>query len=288
MDITYRFDPFAPVLNDEPKSNAEALDRLDQGNRRFSAVVERLQSIGSGGHHHEPMIIPVNPVTLGIPFESGLAPAHQPFALVLGCADARVPIEHILDCSANDLFVVRVAGNVLGLECLGSVDYAAYVLRKSIQSVIVLAHTGCGAVSAAVDVYLSPGDFGNIAFSHAVRSLIDRIMLSVRGSASAIERIVGRDASTHPQYRDWLITTSVYMNAVVTAWDLQREVNAVAEGGLPVSYTVYDMAYTRISALPLRSAEDIATTPTFGTAPEDTNDFGQVATQVVRRLIAHR
>lgn len=285
MDIVYRFDPHAPMVLNEPKSNDEALEKLDRGNQRFVSIVERLQSIGKGSHHHEPMIIPVNPVTLGIPFESGLEPAHAPFALVLGCADARVPIEHILDCSANDLFVVRVAGNVLGLECLGSVDYAAYVLRKSIQSVIVLAHTSCGAVSAAVDVYLSPGDFGNIAFSHAVRSLIDRILLAVRGSASAIERVVGREAASHPNYRNWLITTSVYMNAVVTAWDLQREVDAVTAGHLPVSYTVYDMSLNRISALPLRSKADFESTPTFGTAPQETNDFASVATQVVSRLV---
>lgn len=148
-----------------------------------SQLVKHVQEIGEGKRDLPAKIIPINPIKLGVPIVSGLEPAHEPFALVLGCADARVPLEHILDCSANDLFVVRVAGNVLGLECLGSVDYAATALRKSLQSVIVMGHTGCGAVTAAVDIYLSPSDFANIAFSHAVRSLLDRVMLAVRGSA---------------------------------------------------------------------------------------------------------
>ena len=69
-------------------------------------------------------MIPSDPLALGFPAGSGAAPVQTPFALVLGCSDARVPIEQIFDQSPNDLFVIRVAGNVLGVECLGSIDYA--------------------------------------------------------------------------------------------------------------------------------------------------------------------
>jgi carbonic anhydrase len=284
MDIIYRFDPHAPLESKGPKNNRESLKLLANGNERFAKLVEHVQDIGSGKRDLPPKIIPINPIKLGVPIVSGLEPAHEPFALVLGCADARVPLEHILDCSSNDLFVVRVAGNVLGLECLGSVDYAATALRKSLQSVIVMGHTGCGAVTAAVDIYLSPSDFANIAFSHAVRSLLDRVMLAVRGSARALETAFGSKVQKAKYYRDWLIETSIYMNSAVTAYDLQREVDAVTKG-LHVSYSVYDMAWTRIGALPLRGADDFDSTPHLAPAPKTSQDFPVIAQQVIARLV---
>jgi carbonic anhydrase len=283
MDIVYRFDPNAPILANRPKSNRDALKFLANGNDRFCKVVEHLQAIGTGAENHPPMVIPVNPVSLGIPVVSGLEPAHAPFALVLGCSDARVPVEHILDCSANDLFIVRVAGNVLGLECLGSVDYAATALRAGLQSIIVMGHTGCGAVTAAVDMYLSPSDFTSIAFTHAVRSILDRVLLAVRGSARALERLHGAKIAKRKDYREWLINTSIYMNTAVTAFDLQREVESVAKG-LKVSYTVYDMAWTRIGALPFRRSTDFGITPHFATSPAKQEDFATIADEVVARL----
>jgi carbonic anhydrase len=283
MDIVYRFDPNAPIEVQNPKSNREALKLLATGNDRFAKTVEHLQAIGTG-QTHAPMIIPVNPVKLGVPIVSGLEPVHAPFAMVMGCSDARVPIEHVLDCSANDLFVVRVAGNVLGLECLGSVDYAVTHLGSTIQSVVVLGHTGCGAVTAAADIYLSPSNFADIAFSHAVRSLVDRIMLSVRGAARALEHAHGSKVHKHKRYRDWLITTSIYLNAAVTAYDLQREVNSITKG-LVVSYTVYDMAWTRISALPFVSKEGLENIPRFSPSPKQAADFALLAEKIIERLV---
>jgi carbonic anhydrase len=283
MDIIYRFDPYAPIEIKHPKTNREALKVLAAGNSRFAKMVEHIQKIGEGNTQHPPMVIPVNPVTLGVPIVSGLEPAHNPFALVLGCADARVPIEHVLDCSANNLFVVRVAGNVLGLECVGSVDYAATALRQGLQSVIVMGHTGCGAVTAAVDIYLSPTDFRSIAFTHPLRSMLDRLQVAVRGSAKALERICGTKVHKQKHYREWLITTSIYMNAAITALDLEREVDAVSKG-LSVSYTVYDMAWTRIGALPFRNERDFESTPAFAPSAKDAEDFNTIAEGIIARL----
>jgi len=268
---------------DLPNSNREALKRLEAGNDRFAKTVAHLQAIGTGQNVQEPMVISVNPIQLGVPIMSGLEPAHAPFAMVLGCSDARVPIEHVLDCSANDLFVVRVAGNVLGLECLGSVDYAATQLRSTIQSGLVLGHTGCGAVTAAVGLYLSPASFTNIAFSHAVRSLLDRIMLSVRGAERALENVHGSKVRKNKRYQDSLITTSIYLNAAVTAFDLQREVNALTKG-LIVSFTVYDVARTRISALPIRADDEVGSIPRFITAPKDAENFLKLADRIAAQL----
>ncbi len=283
MDIVYRFDPHAKMERKAPRSNREALKCLANGNDRFARMVDRLQQIGKGDREYEPMIMPVNPIHLGVPLISGLEPSHAPFALVLGCSDARAPIEHILDCSANDLFVVRVAGNVLGLECLGSVDYAATVLRASLQSVVVMGHTGCGAVGAAVDVYLSPSNFADIAFSHPVRTLVDRIMLSVRSAARGLEQELGTRVQKHKRYREWLMTTSYFLNTAITAFDLQREVNNVAKG-LTVSYSVYDMAFTHIVALPSRTREEAEATDRFSSAPKSTADFDALIRQLIARL----
>ena len=283
MDIVYRFDPHDPIEHKAPRSNREALKFLEQGNDRYHAMSERIQEIAVGKRDHAPMIVPINPLQLGIPIVAGLEQAHSPFALVLGCSDARAPIERILDCTANDVFVVRVAGNVLGVECLGSIDYAVTVLRSSLQSVLVMGHTQCGAVAAAVDLYLRPSSFGDIAFSHAVRSLTDRIMLSVRNAARGLELSLGAKVQKHKRYREWLTTTSCFLNAAVTAYDLQREVNSLTKG-LHVSYSVYDMAWTRIGTLPQRSKKEAEDTPRFANAPQSADEFDKLIESITHRL----
>jgi len=283
MDIVYRFDPHAPIQHRAPRSHREALKFLEQGNDRYNSMVERIQVIAIGDREHAPMVVPVNPLQLGIPLVAGLEQAHSPFALVLGCSDARAPIERILDCTANDIFVIRVAGNVLGVECLGSIDYAVTVLRSSLQSVLVMGHTQCGAVGAAVDLYMRPSSFGEIAFSHAVRSLTDRILLSVRNAARGLEISLGSKVHKHKRYLEWLTTTSSFLNAAVTAYDLQREVSSLTKG-LHVSYSVYDMAWSRIGALPQRSQKESDETPRFAPAPQSAEDFDKLIDTITHRL----
>lgn len=283
MDIVYRFDPHAPIGHRPPRSHREALQFLEKGNDRYHAMVERIQAIADGETTHAPMVVPIDPVKLGIPIIAGLEQAHAPFALVLGCSDARAPIERIMDCSANDIFVVRVAGNVLGIECLGSIDYAATVLRPSLRSVLVMGHTHCGAVGAAVDMYLRPSSFGEIAFSHAVRSLTDRILLSVRNAARGLEVSLGSKVHKHKRYREWLTTASCFLNAAVTAYDLQREVDSLTKG-LRVCYSVFDTAWSRIGALPQRSREEAEQTPRFAAAPGSAEDFDDLIAAITHRL----
>jgi carbonic anhydrase len=281
MDIIYRVDPHAPLTTPRINSAEEALAKLAAGNARFHSLVCRVQDAACNHGHHPEVVIPVSPISLGVPFISGVAPSHNPYALILGCSDARVPLESVLDCAANEVFVVRVAGNVLGVECLGSIDYAVCNLKSSLRTVIVMGHTGCGAVSAAVDIYLTPSDFPGIAFSHALRSLVDRIMLTVRGADRALKRIIGDDVSSHPNYRQLLIDTAIYMNAAVTAHDLQREVRSICED-MNVVYSVYDVAHAQITALPY--APDESKPLAFAPAPLNAEDFHAVANEVVLRL----
>lgn len=264
MDLIYRFDPFLPIQIEAAPDAESAMRILCEGNHRLTSVVAQLQKAAAGDEAAGNIVLPICPVNLGLPLWSGAVAKQQPFALVLGCSDARVPIEGIFDQSFNDLFVVRVAGNVLGTECLGSVDFAVRSFAESLKLVVVLGHTNCGAISAAADTYLSPGDYADIAFTHALRSLVNRIMISVRGAANALQQVGGRGIEHHPHYKDALKEVAVYLNAAITALDLRREITASADPSLKVVYGVYDLATMFVTATPAREPLPA----TFAPAPE--------------------
>src|SRR5205814_6799762 len=121
------------------------------GSRAFAELLNDLGEEGEATRR----VIRVDPRDLAL-FGDEDAPKQRPYAAVLGCSDARVPIELIFNEGPNDLFVVRVAGNVLGNDVLGSLRYAADHLGDSLKLVVVLGHSGCGAVTAAVNTFLSP------------------------------------------------------------------------------------------------------------------------------------
>ena len=223
MDVVYRYDPFEAIEHRPIQNADEAIEHLARGHNRYSTIFKQLQREVMGGLAPQQIIIPGNVLSLGLPRGTGTAPAQTPFALVLGCSDARVPIELVFDQSPNDLFVIRVAGNVLGVECLGSIDYAVSNLGKSLRLVVVLGHSSCGAVTAAVDSYLAPNNYAEIGFTHALRSLLDRIHTAVRGAASALERVGGSRVVRRTDYRDVLLEAAVFLNAAITAYDVQRE-----------------------------------------------------------------
>jgi carbonic anhydrase len=108
---------------------AEALARLREGNERFTRGEARFPTI-------QKEIL------------ADLAKGQQPWATILGCSDSRVPPELVFDAGFGELFIVRVAGNVVSPEVLGSLQYAAVHLRTPLF--VVLGHEGCGAVQAAL------------------------------------------------------------------------------------------------------------------------------------------
>src|SRR4051794_13955816 len=107
----------------------EALRRLQEGNARFTRGEAHLRNVSRAD-------------------VAALAGAQHPFATILGCSDSRVPPEWIFDAGLGELFVVRVAGNVLSPEVAGSLQYAGSHLRTPLF--VVLGHEGCGAVAAAL------------------------------------------------------------------------------------------------------------------------------------------
>jgi carbonic anhydrase len=114
---------------------------------------------------------------------AALVSGQEPFAIVLGCSDSRVPAELVFDQGFGDLFVIRVAGNVVAPSQVGSVEFAA--ARFGTRLVVVMGHSQCGAVTAAVEDVLGRGSNQ----SRHLRSIVDRIRPSVQSV------LAGRDGS---------------------------------------------------------------------------------------------
>ena len=249
MDVIYRYDPYAPI---EPRlvPDADAArNRLIEGNERFVDLVTRMQARTLGGASGEPIIVPMSPVTMGLPLYQGAIPTQAPFAAVMGCADARVPTEQVFDQAFNDLFVLRVAGNVISSEGLGSLQYALSSFAKSLKLVVVLGHSKCGAVTAGVDSYLCPHTYVDVATTHALRTIVDQIQISVRAASIAIGG-QGRDKTCSLDERSELASVAVYVNAALTALSLQREIHSFGLHSPPVVFGVYDFDSLRVHALP--------------------------------------
>ena len=121
----------------------EALRMLQKGNARYMSGGLERPNLGQGRRTLTAM------------------QGQRPFAAVLACSDSRVPVELIFDCGIGDVFVVRVAGNVLGNSELGSIEYA--VDHLGVPLVLVLGHTKCGAVKAVCEAGLLEGNLRGIS-----------------------------------------------------------------------------------------------------------------------------
>ena len=138
-------------------SAREALERLREGNRRFVSGVRSRDTLASETRRKE------------------LAAGQEPFAIILGCSDSRVPAEIVFDQGLGDLFVIRVAGNIVASSQVGSVEFAA--ARFGTRLVVVLGHSQCGAILATLEQLQQPTDHQ----SRNLRSIVDRVRPSVEG-----------------------------------------------------------------------------------------------------------
>jgi len=235
VEITYRYgEPDAPPRS-RPTDADAARHRLEEGSQAFAALLDGLADDSGTASR----VIQVDPRDLGLEVGNITGPKQRPFAAVLGCSDARVPIELIFNEGPNDLFVVRIAGNGLGSEVLGSLRYAVEHLGGSLKIVVVLGHSGCGAVSAAVDVFLEPERYLSLATSHSLRSILDRILVVIQASAKKMQETFGPDVSQNPRYREALIEMSIVINAALAAYTLQQEMGNRGIDGLKAAYGVY-------------------------------------------------
>ncbi|MDQ3516117.1 MAG: carbonic anhydrase [Gemmatimonadota bacterium] len=133
----------------------EALDRLREGNRRFASHERGSDPFLS----HTPL--------------ADLAAGQNPFAIVLGCSDSRVPAEIVFDQGLGDLFVIRVAGNIVAPSQVGSVEFAA--ARFDTRLVVVLGHSQCGVILATLEELQQPTENQSVNL-HAI---VDRVRPSV-------------------------------------------------------------------------------------------------------------
>ena len=245
VEIVYRYDADETPASARPESAAQARSRLESGNVAFAELIDQLDPHAVG---FAQQVVHVDPRELGVR-TGGDAPIQRPFAAVLGCADARVPIELVFHEGPNDLFVVRIAGNVLGSDVLGSLRYAIENLADSIRLVVVLGHTGCGAVASAVDTFLSPGGYLGLATRHDLRGIVDGLMVAVLGADALLSAVHGADVSRAPGYRGALIELGVLVNAAIGAHTIQKEIEARGHAGrVSTAFGVYDLATRRVWA----------------------------------------
>ena len=234
VDIIYRYEARDTSARPLPTDSDAALRRLNDGNADFAALLDHAKN-ESGIQR----IIPVDPRDLGFASETAGVAKQRPFAAVLGCSDARVPIELIFNEGPNDLFVIRVAGNGLGQEVLGSLKYAVEHLGGTLKLVVVLGHSGCGALTMAVDVFLEPGDYLTVAAKHSIRNILDRSLIVVQASARKLQSAFGSDIASNPGYRQALIETAIVTNAALSAYSIQQELIANDLRGSRATYGVY-------------------------------------------------
>ncbi len=245
VEIVYRYDGDSSALRARPDSAASARRRLERGNAEFAELIDRLDALEGGVVQQ---VVHVDPRELGVRSGSD-APIQRPFAAVLGCADARVPIELVFHEGPNDLFVVRIAGAVLGSDILGSLRYAIDQLAESVSLVVVLGHSGCGAVGTAVDTFLAPGGYLGLATRHDLRGIIDGLMVSVLGASSFLEAVHGLDVSKSPGYRAALVEQSVLVSSALGAHTIQKEIEIRGNAArVAASFGVYDLATRRVWA----------------------------------------
>ena len=196
-----------------PETAGQALEMLKQGNARFVENVQNPQST--------------------LLASNALTHVHEPFAIILGCSDARVPAEIVFDQGLGDLFVIRVAGNVVAPSQIGSVEFATE--KFATKLVVVLGHSHCGAVTACVETLINPDQ----QFSPNLRSIVDRIRPSVY-NLHEIYTANGQDIDAQE-----LINRGIKANVRMSVTQLKHGSrileDAVNNGSLIIVGAVYDL-----------------------------------------------
>ncbi len=192
---------------------AEALTRLKEGNSRFLAGKARFPTV-------QKEVL------------AELAKGQQPYATILGCSDSRVPPELVFDAGFGELFIVRVAGNVLGPAIAGTLQYAGKHLHTPLF--VVMGHEGCGAVQAAIASKLH----GRKHFS--------RLAVLLQNILPALDSL---DATLPP---DALLSAAVEANV---RWTLRAILGSpegkarVAEGVIQLAGAIYEISTGRVRFL---------------------------------------
>jgi carbonic anhydrase len=231
VELTYRFGQREADSAGPPPSPAAARARLEAGSRAVNHLVGGLD--GTPGVARR--TVTVDGGEFGTVRHGRMSEA-RPFAAILGCADSRVPIELVFTEGPNDLYVMRVAGNTLGPQVLASLRYATEHLASSIRLLVTLGHSDCGAVKAAVDVYLNPSGYLAFTKTHNLRSLVDSLQFAVHVSARGLAAVHAPTVVDRPGYRAALADMAVAVNAALGARTIAHDFN---RDGLASVWGVY-------------------------------------------------
>lgn len=275
IDYIYRFDPENPAGKPVPATAEEARRTLEHGNQMFARWMDSCHN-GTANAGESRYIVPCNGYEVGMAGTPAAFPKQAPFAVVMGCSDARVPMEMLFGQGFNDLFVIRVAGNVLGDECIGSIDFALHALSQSVKVVVMIGHSGCGAVTGAVDAYLNPLKFWSKSSSIMLRSILQRIFVAVREAANGLETVWGPAIREHPKFREVLIDSSVALNAAQSAYNLRTEVERAGQREIEVLYGVFNLLNHRVIS-PARRDNGVDKMASLSYAPTNPQEFRVLA-----------
>ena len=204
-----------------PKTGQEALELLKEGNARY---VDSLTNPDPTMQRRPELISD-----------------QDPLAIILGCSDARVPVEIVFDQGLGDLFVIRVAGNVVAPSQIGSVEFAADQFGTKL--VVVLGHSHCGAVTACVEALINPEQ----NYTPNLQSIVDRIRPSVY-NLHELATATGQDVDA-----DELLDRSISANVRMSVSQLKHGSRALEDlttsGKLLIVGAEYDLETGKVRFL---------------------------------------
>lgn len=196
-----------------PRTADEALARLKEGNERFV-----------DGHARFP--------TVQKEVLAELAKGQEPYATILGCSDSRVPPELVFDAGFGELFVIRVAGNVLGRSILGTLQYAATHLHTPLF--VIMGHEGCGAVGAAIDA-----KFHGTVHKRRIATLLENVLPALDGLDGRLARAALMHAAVEANVR----------HAVAQVMETPEAQARRESGDMKLLGAVYDLESGRVRFL---------------------------------------
>jgi carbonic anhydrase len=284
IDYVYQFDPSSPDAKAPPADAAAARRALEEGNRTFARWMASCRSAVAPGGAAPRHVIPCSAHQVGLGRQAGGVPRQAPFGVVLACSDARVPTEIAFGQGFNDLFVVRVAGNVLGTACAGSVDFAVANLGESVRALVALGHSGCGAVTGAADAYLEPARMRSPAVTAGLRAILEKIFVSVREAAGGLKAVWGAGARRRPGYRAALTESAVCLNAAQAAYEMQRGLAQSGRHDIGVLFGVYNLRTHQVCMPNDPHAPAEGQNARLAPAPADPEAFHALAQEMARRL----
>lgn len=290
IDFTYRFQPDNPKPFFVPRDWEAASVFLQVGNE----LIVRFYEACRRGHYRTdagPPIVEISGLEArGEPVGDDGLPIQMPFALMLGCSDARVPTELLFGQEFNDIFNIRVAGNVLADEGIGSLLYALRAFSpdpvhpeaRSLKLAGVLGHRGCGAVKATVQTFQA-GPAAAKIFGDPIGSIVARIAAPPLALAAELfDDYHGKGASNDTRLFAGLVELVVYLNAAWGAHNMQQWVDQEGpetKSRVGVVYGVFDPTDWRVHCRP--ATPNNPAPPTFSSPPRDIQDLREFGREVL-------